>query len=35
VLAQQTDVAPTPPYGMPAYGAPAQNPGETPTPAGL
>lgn len=35
VLAEQSDLAPTPPYGTPAYGTPAQNPGETPTPAGL
>jgi len=35
VLAEQADLAPTPPYGTPAYGTPAQNPGETPTPAGL
>jgi adenylate cyclase len=34
-LAEQADVAPTPPYGTPAYGTPAQSPGETPTPAGL
>ena len=35
VLAEQADVAPTPPYGTPAYGTPVQSAEESPTTTGL